>query len=453
VRVPSPVVILLASIAMALVFPFAGCGHIADIHDTQEGKSNTCVTCHRAAYEATTKPKHLGLFPETCNECHSTKGWVPTTADFHEAPALKSQACVTCHKAKYDQTTKPKHAGLFPETCQECHSTKAWAPTAVDFHEAPALKSQACVTCHKAKYDQTTKPKHSPRLPETCNDCHATKGWVPLPRNLHESETARTTLCATCHIDQFNAVTNPKHVGIFPTQCAGCHGTTAWKPAINVSHDWFPLQNKHAAQPCLSCHTKGFQSGITPNTCVGCHQKDYDAAANPSHVGFPTDCKRCHNDAGWKPFFHGWPLTGKHTTTACAGCHTGNPPVYVGTPTTCVGCHLAAYNASPYPGHQTFSKTCTDCHTTTAFKPAISGGHPEAKFPIANGTHSIFQCVDCHNPALGASTGGANTDCIGCHTGQHKRSSMDAKHSGVRNYPPGPAAPNFCLACHPNGRR
>jgi hypothetical protein len=99
-----------------------------------------------------------------------------------------------------------------------------------------------------------------------------------------------------------------------------------------------------------------------------------------------------------------------------------------------------------------FPTTCIDCHTTRAWTPALMGTHPEGRFPIAGGPHSGFQCLDCHDPDLGASTGGMNTDCVGCHTGEHTRARMDRVHEGESGYPTGAAPPNFCLDCHPAGR-
>lgn len=375
--------------------------------------------------------------------------------DVHDTDEARSKACVDCHRSAYLATTTPKHMGLFGETCGECHTTSAWIPTKNDFHQTPAILSMTCVSCHKPAYDATSRPPHAPVYPDDCKDCHTTKSWVPLARHAHESETAKVTTCSACHIAKYKAATNPVHDGIFPTQCGGCHGQASWRPAVNLSHDWFPLRNRHATLACTDCHKNGFAPGANPNTCVGCHKKDYDAATSPSHAGYSTDCAKCHSDAGWRPFFHGWLLTGKHATTPCTSCHKGNPPVYAGTTTDCVGCHLAAYNSSPYPGHSGFSKVCSDCHSTTAWKPAQGGTHPEASFPIATGKHhsATIKCTDCHNPALGAPQGGKNTDCVGCHNGVHARTSMDAKHSGVKNYPRGAAAPNFCLTCHPSGRK
>jgi hypothetical protein len=383
--------------------------------------------------------------------------------DVHELESTKATPCINCHRAAFASARAPKHEGVFPETCGDCHTTSSWSPAkSSEFHDLPPVKAKPCVDCHRDKYNATSKPKHAGLFPETCADCHGTKAWTPIVGNLHESEAVKNMECVKCHQGNYDGTKNPAHPGVFPTTCAGCHSTTSWTPATGVGHDWFPLNNTHAKTPCATCHTKGYAKGVTPNTCVGCHQKNYDGATNPSHKSpqaFPTDCKRCHNDAGWKPFYHGgWPLTGVHAAAQCVGCHTGNPPKYLGTPRECVGCHLADYNRSPFPGHQTFSQICSDCHKTTGWKPAQGGAHPEAKFPITSGTHAGLLCTDCHNPARGSPIGGVNTDCTGCHLGVHGLTSMDAKHQGRSRggmtYGSQRAlnTPNFCLKCHPMGR-
>lgn len=260
--------------------------------------------------------------------------------------------------------------------------------------------------------------------------------------------------CVVCHQPEYDATLEPPHAGLFDTTCADCHVVEAWVPAQAVQHDWFVLRNRHAEQRCSACHTVGYAPGDTPSTCEGCHRDDYDAATMPPHAGYPLACADCHTDAGWRPstFAHPWTLDGAHARTPCASCHLGDPPTYRGTPTECVGCHREDYDSSPYPGHTTFPTTCATCHTTTAWRPALEGGHPEASFPIAGGPHDPFECLDCHDPARGSSLDGMNTDCIGCHTGEHSRASVDADHREVSGYPLGTSSVNYCLDCHPNGR-
>lgn len=258
--------------------------------------------------------------------------------------------------------------------------------------------------------------------------------------------------CFVCHEPEWLGTSEPPHEGLFPTTCGDCHGNDAWLPAIAIRHDWFALRFVHAETPCSSCHTAGYEPGATPTECVGCHRADYDDAARPSHDGYPVACVDCHDESGWRPstFDHPWTLDGAHAATPCSSCHGGDPAVYAGTPTECVGCHGADYDASPYPGHDGFPTTCIDCHTTAAWTPAVGGAHPEDRFPLRD-KHD-YECLDCHDPDLGPSTGGENTDCVGCHEGEHTRARMDDKHREEPDYPTGDAPPNFCIECHPDGR-
>lgn len=274
------------------------------------------------------------------------------------------------------------------------------------------------------------------------------------PAGADRREIAADEDCVVCHQADYDATSMPPHPGLFTTECHFCHSTEAWVPALALQHDWFVLANRHAEIACTDCHTVGFAPGDTPSTCYGCHQPDYEMATAPPHAGYPTDCATCHTDAGWRPstFVHPWPLDGAHVLISCASCHVGDPPQWAGLPRECVGCHRDDYDASPYPGHATFPTTCADCHSTTAWTPAIEGAHPEARFPIANGAHEGYACTDCHDPALGPSSMGMNCDCVGCHEGEHARARVDEQHREVPDYPRGAAPPNFCLVCHPDGR-
>lgn len=114
----------------------------------------------------------------------------------------------------------------------------------------------------------------------------------------------------------------------------------------------------------------------------------------------------------------------------------------------CVGCHQADYDRATMPVHTgQMPTTCGDCHATTAWRPAVGGGHPEARFAIASGAHQGVTCRDCHDASLGSSTAGANTDCLRCHV----QGESDPRHVGVSGYAYQPARRNFCLTCHPAG--
>ena len=197
---------------------------------------------------------------------------------------------------------------------------------------------------------------------------------------------------------------------------------------------------------------------VRSSDCVVCHAADVQHALNPPHEGFPDTCGTCHSSDAWMPasFMHPWPLNGAHAMVDdCTSCHVGDPPVYAGTPTVCVGCHQSDYDNSPFPGHSEFPTTCENCHTTTAWTPAVGGNHPEGDFPIQAGPHSKYRddCVSCHNPDLGSPVDGENADSVGCHDGQHTRARMDPKHDEVGGYPSATEfpSPNFCLDCHADG--
>jgi hypothetical protein len=57
-----------------------------------------------------------------CNACHAGGKFVGTPA-----------TCVGCHLTDFNKTNNPPHAAAnFPTTCQTCHSTTAWDPTTFD---------------------------------------------------------------------------------------------------------------------------------------------------------------------------------------------------------------------------------------------------------------------------------------------------------------------------------
>ena len=199
--------------------------------------------------------------------------------------------------------------------------------------------------------------------------------------------------------------------------------------------------------------------GIRTHACIDCHASAYNAASAPPHVDvLAQTCGDCHNTSGWVPATvttHPWfELTGAHLQAACTSCHAGSPAVFVGVPTACVGCHLAQYEASPYPSHGTFPKTCASCHITSNWTTVSAGIHPEAKFAITKGPHSIgVGCADCHIAEAGSPVLGANCDCIHCHLGAHNAPAIDSAHTGLgAAYTPSASAPpSSCRNCHPSG--
>jgi NMD protein affecting ribosome stability and mRNA decay len=434
------------------------------------GFSQTCQQCHNtSAWQPATFDHTTVGFPLTnahadppraCLDCHINNNYNLTTT-----------ACVSCHLANYQGAKNPNHvAGGFSQTCQQCHTTSAWQPAAFDHnsvgfpltnaHADPPrvcldchinnnynLTTTACVSCHLANYQGAKNPDHvAGGFSQTCQQCHTTSAWQPATFNhstvgfpltnahadpprvcldchINNNYNLTTTACVSCHLKDYNAATTPvNHVQMgFPTACESCHDTVLWTHGkFDHSVTGFPLTNSHTVPPrvCADCHINNNYNLTSANTtCVSCHLSAYNTATTPINhiqVGFPTTCQLCHDMIAWTDgkFDHNttaFPLTGFHTTVACASCHINNN--YTTLPTNCYGCHAADYNATANPIHKAaptvFTTTCTTCHTTTSWLGAtfnhtwFSVNHGNANGVCATchtnaSDYTIFQCTGCH---------------------------------------------------------
>jgi hypothetical protein len=386
-----------------------------------QGLSTQCFSCHQQDFINT---KSIGIdhvalnLPTTCEQCHSMDNWVGAKFDhlkftgfaltgahatldcsachaggkFMGAPAT----CVGCHLADFNKTNNPPHAQAgFPNTCQTCHNTTSWDQATFDhntFTKFPLTGAHATVAC---------------------TQCHINGQFVGTP-----------TDCASCHMKDFNSTTNPNHVQSgFPTGCQQCHTTATWNNAtFDHSSTGFPLTGAHSAVQCSQCHVNGNYNLTSANTtCVSCHLKDFQGTTQPNHVqsGFPQNCTQCHNTTTWMSatFDHsttGFPLTGAHTTVACAQCHVNNNYTLSSANTACVSCHLKDFQGATQPNHvqSGFAQTCQQCHTTTSWTGA-SFDHSTTGFPLT-GAHTTVQCAQCHVNGNYTLTS-ANTACASCH--------------------------------------
>jgi hypothetical protein len=476
-----------------------------------QGLSTQCYSCHTQDFRSATNPNHVAAsFPTTCEQCHGMNTWLdakfdhsltgfPLTGAHTTTPCLSCHvngnykltdtSCSSCHLKDFQSTTNPNHTqAVFPQTCQTCHNTSAWAPAPGFNHNMVSsfpltgahisvpcsschLNGQFageptdCVGCHLKDFQGTTNPNHvTGGLPTTCQTCHTTTAWQPATFDhsktafpltgahatvacaachVNNNYTNLSTDCASCHINDFNATTNPNHTqsGI-PTTCQVCHTTTAWQPAtFDHNKTGFALTGAHVSVACSSCHINNNYS-LTDTTCVSCHLKDFQATTNPNHVtgGLPTTCQTCHTTTAWQPatFDHnttGFALTGAHVSVACSSCHINNN--YSLTDTTCVSCHLKDFQGTTNPNHVTggLPTTCQTCHTTTAWQPATFD-HNTTGFALT-GAHVSVACSSCHinnNYSLTSSA------CSTCHL---------TDYQGTNN--PSHAAAGFptdCTLCH-----
>jgi hypothetical protein len=451
-----------------------------------QGLSTQCYSCHAQDFQSATNPNHVAAsFPTTCEQCHGMNTWLDAKFDHSltgflltgahtTTPCLSCHvngnykltdtSCASCHLKDFQSTTNPNHTqAVFPQTCQTCHNTTAWAPAPGFNHNMVSsfpltgahisvpcsschLNGQFageptdCVGCHLKDFQGTTNPNHvTGGLPTTCQTCHTTTAWQPATFDhsktafpltgahataacaachVNNNYTNLSTDCASCHINDFNATTNPNHTqsGI-PTTCQVCHTTTAWQPAtFDHSKTGFALTGAHVNVACSSCHINNNYS-LTDTTCVSCHLKDFQGTTNPNHIagGLPTTCQTCHTTTAWQPatFDHnttGFALTGAHVNVACSSCHINNN--YSLTSSACSTCHLTDYQSTNNPNHAAagFPTDCTLCHTTISWTGATFN-HATTGFPLT-GAHLNVACSSCHvnnNYSL------TNTTCVSCH--------------------------------------
>ena len=146
---------------------------------------HTCGQCHSitawlpARYDHTSFPltgAHAGL---DCTRCHTGGTFGPLPSN-----------CNSCHVADYQGA--PNHSGLgFPQTCQQCHTTAAWIPSTfrhtfplsgshnrscTECHTTGSTSTFSCVTCHTAS---STNGDHREVAgysysSQACYQCHPT---------------------------------------------------------------------------------------------------------------------------------------------------------------------------------------------------------------------------------------------------------------------------------------
>jgi len=418
-------------------FPLTGAHATLDCNACHAGgkfntASTTCIGCHMADFNKTQNPPHAQAnFPTTCQTCHNTTAWDPTTFDHNTFTKFQLTGghvglacnlchingqfvgtptdCASCHMKDFNGTTNPNHVTSgFPTTCQQCHTTATWNTSSFDHNSTGFQLTGAHVALQ-------------------CSQCHNT---TFSPSGAYNFTTAA---CITCHQKDYQGTNAPPHQSAnISTSCEQCHTTTNWDGA-NFDHTstGFTLTGAHTTLTCTQCHNTTFSpSGaysFTNGNCITCHQTDFNGTTSPPHVstGISTTCQNCHNTTNWGngTFDHtstGFQLTGAHVALQCAQCHntTFSPSgPYNLTSTTCITCHQTDFNGTTSPPHQSsgISTNCAQCHNTTNWGNGTFD-HTTTGFQLT-GFHSTMACAGCHNTTL-SPTGAYNltsTTCISCH--------------------------------------
>ncbi len=206
---------------------------------------NNCAACHSPV---------KGVEAKNCIVCHANNHTLlerqPTA--FH----ANISSCTPCHlehQGRIPRTTKMDHVALAriglkqierqpQQTGVEVPAFKRWLKETKGAHQLahPNLRPEEallnCATCH------ATKDRHQGLFGTDCAACHSTTAWI-IPEFRHPSVASQS--CAQCHqappshyMEHFRMI-DQKICGqpnAKVNQCFLCHQTTAWNDIKGVGY-------------------------------------------------------------------------------------------------------------------------------------------------------------------------------------------------------------------------
>lgn len=289
-----------------------------------------CFACHAP------DDIHAGRLGQSCEDCHTQQTWPGAELDhrligFQLEGAHSKTDCLGCHVQR-QWSSIPRdcqachaeqdvHAGQFTQDCSACHAPTLWSEVRFD-HQLSAYplvgghRTADCEGCHAGgRYVGTPttciachaeQDEHQGRFGQDCAACHQSTDWddVTFDHNLSRfplTGAHRATACLRCHEGGSFAGTPTAcsachtepaiHRGVFGSQCASCHSTSAWLPA-NWSHR-FPTNHGGAGGKCSTCHPSTYGQ----YSCYACHEHDrgeIEQKHREEGIGSFSDCARCH---------------------------------------------------------------------------------------------------------------------------------------------------------------
>lgn len=444
--------VILTGSAMAQISP----GPLAGVHSHLEGLSN-CTKCHELGNQVTNA---------RCLACHTElKARIDLNKGYHVSSEVKGKTCVTCHndhhgvnfqivrfnpKSFNHNLTGFRLQGAHAlRACADCHKPENIASLTIKKKKSTYLGlNPTCLTCH-ADYHQKT-------LSQTCTNCHNNDAFKPAVNFNHAN--ARFQLhgmhtevqCVNCHPvstrngEKFQQFTGLKfancnschadpHQGKFGQDCKSCHSEQSFltvKGISNFDHSktGFPLENKHRAVLCSSCHKTNLTDPLKHDRCLDCHQ-DYHQGQFTKD-GRVQDCNACHTTLGFTEFMftieqHNagvFPLTGAHLATPCIACHRKEDRwSFRQIGSACSDCHTdihkPAISEKYYP-----ASSCQSCHNPGVWSD-VKFDHASTGWPLS-GPHATVSCRTCHfkQDADGKTVqrfAGLGPNCSGCHFDKH----------------------------------
>jgi hypothetical protein len=169
-------------------------------------------------------------------------------ADLRQTPA----DCSACH------ADDDPHDGRLGQGCEACHTPADWDEATID-------------------HSLTAFPLTGAHVDVDCEPCHKNQVFSGTPQT-----------CVGCHPEP------TFHLGALGTDCAACHETAGWQPALFDQPHQFPFSHG-ATTPssCRTCHPDQLLS----YTCYGCHEHN-PAEIEAEHLDEGIidfhDCAKCH---------------------------------------------------------------------------------------------------------------------------------------------------------------
>ena len=324
-------------------------------------------------------------YEEKCNSCHQ-----PFSKE------KQSTLCRDCHK-EVDTDIKGAqglhgHVDDTETECSHCHTDHQGRVA-----DVIQLDKE---TFDHSETDYSLKGAHTS---VRCEACH----------NREKKYRDTATACVSCH------ESDDIHKGTLGETCNDCHTEQAWRrPDFDHDSTDFALREKHAELECNSCHVDQAYKDTTQQ-CHGCH------LLNDVHAGrYGEQCSDCHseNDWGKTHFDHSrdtsYPLRGKHRSTKCDVCHSGN--LYKEKlDTKCISCHRNDDEHS-----DRYGKQCRSCHTPKDWGETKFDHDRKTDF-FLRGKHDEVSCSACHRGD--AHNEKLDNNCYSCHAADDVHKAQEGK--------------------------
>src|SRR5262249_7322869 len=135
-----------------------------------------------------------------CGTCHSSQAATMQSKPFAHRLGRGGMECSSCHEPHGRPAKgmlRASHAG--EPACTGCHTDKR-GPF---LFQHGALATGDCTTCHEQHGSSNPKQLKRASVGQLCIECHSAISPSTLgsqPPSFHNTSTARTANCTTCHV-------------------------------------------------------------------------------------------------------------------------------------------------------------------------------------------------------------------------------------------------------------